>query len=234
METTKNKEKTENNTDKKQKKQKQKKTKLEKLFKTLHRIEFVTFRWLAPYKKHGCLEKHNDRGYLYVGNHFSVYDVVYPCMVTDKPMHFVAKSELWESRFWRYFCNKTEAIMVKRDGNDVKAVMEMMKTLKSGGMVNIFPEGTRNKSFDSFLPFKGGISAISIKTKSPIVPFAVVYKTRLFRRNHIIYGEPVEFSEYYGQKITDEIAHECDEKIRDIIWNMRQDYLESVKKKKQK
>ncbi|MCD8201306.1 MAG: 1-acyl-sn-glycerol-3-phosphate acyltransferase [Clostridia bacterium] len=207
---------------------------LTRWFNVLRALERLFMRWWRPFRLHGYLPrpKYNDRSYIFVSNHYSIYDIIYPAFVTDKPVHYVAKSDLWEKRFLRWLCDKCEAIPVNRDGKDVKPVMEMMKVLKKGGIVTIFPEGTRNHSYESLLPFAPGAATLSIKTRTPIVPYCVVRKcSYVFRRNHVVFGEPIEFSEYYGVKITDEIARECDEKLRETIWKMREDFLAGKYKK---
>ncbi len=216
-----------------QKKVKKKKTKLEKWFRTMRRFEFIVLRRIFPFKKHGNLKKYNDGAYIIVGNHYSVYDVAFSCMLTDRPVHFAAKVELWDKKIMRYFCNKCECIPVNRDGNDVKAVMQMLKLLKSGEVINIFPEGTRNHSYDSFLPFKSGAAALAIKAKVPIIPFVEMTRVKPFKTTHIVVGEPLEFTEYYGKRLTDDIVKECDDKIRDTLWALRTGFLEEQEQKKQ-
>lgn len=216
-----------------EKKAKKKKAKYERWFKAMRGFEFIVLRRIFPFKKHGNLKRYNDGAMIIVGNHYSVYDVAYACMLTDRPVHFAAKVELWDKKIMRYFCNKCECIPINRDGSDVKAVMQMLKLLKNGEVINIFPEGTRNHSYDSFLPFKSGAAALSIKAKVPILPFVEITRTRPFRKTHIVVGEPFEFTEYYGKRLTDEIVQECDDRIRDTLWALRVGYLEEQEAKKQ-
>ncbi len=214
--------------------EKKKPTKLEKWFKTLHRLDKIFLRPVFHYEMRGNGTKYNEGAYIFVSNHLSNLDVMYPCMITDRPVHFVAKKEMWESKIGKWFVEKSECIPANRDGTDVKAVMQIMRCLKNGEVVAIFPEGTRNPSYDELLPFKSGAAAIAIKTKTPIVPMAIAYRTRPFKKNYVAYGEPIEFTEYYGKKLTEEEITACDEKIRSIIWQMRVDLLKYVDEKKNK
>lgn len=212
--------------DKKQKKIKNKPTKLEKFFKVLHFFEKCIFRVLFPYERHGNLTKYNEGPLITIGNHYSVLDVIYPCMLTDRPIHFMAKQELWKGGIMKKFVNKCECIPVKRDGSDVQAIKEAMRYLKNDGVVNIFPEGTRNRSYADLLPFHGGAAALSIKMKAPIVPIAQVKKLHCFRKSHIIYGDPIEFRQFYDKKLSKEDIEACDTKLRDAIINMRLAFIE--------
>lgn len=199
----------------KEKKKKVKKTKFEKWFKFMRFIHFVFLLPFYPYKKYGHTERFNDRSYLIVGNHLSVLDVIPAAMATDKPIHYMAKKELFEKGVGKWFTKKCECIPVNRDGNDVRAVMQAMKVLKEGGIVCIFPEGTRNKTDQMFLPFKSGAAALSIKTKTPIIPMVQVKKIKAFKKSHIYYGDPIEFTEFYDKKLTQEDIDRADKMLED-------------------
>lgn len=223
------------------KKEKKKLNKYEKWFRFLHFIVRTVYRVFYPYKRYGCTEMHDDRAYIFVGNHYSVLDVAPVALATKKPIHFMAKSSLFEKGFLKWFCEKSQAIKVNRDGTDYRAIMEAMKYLKSGEHLAIFPEGTRNKNKnidingEIFLPFKSGATAISIKTKTPIVPVMQVKKIRFLRKTPIFYGESIEFTEYYDKRLTEEDIEKCDNMLRE---KMREIYLEFYnlinKKKKSK
>lgn len=240
MENTENQVAEEEVTDKKSKKKKDKKvkpTKFEKWFKTMRRIHRIFIKPFYPYQKHGHVENFNDRSYIIVGNHLSVLDVIPAAMSTDKPIHYMAKKELCVKGISKWFTTKCEAIPVNRDGNDVRAIMQSMKYLKEGSIVCIFPEGTRNKTNELFLPFKSGATALSIKTRTPIIPMVQVTKIKAFKKQHIFYGEPFEFTEYYDKKITPEDIAVCDEILRQKLEDMYYEFketLDSQKKKKNK
>jgi 1-acyl-sn-glycerol-3-phosphate acyltransferase len=214
--------------------EKKKLSKFEKWFKALHRFERCVFPLMFPYKKHGHIERYNDRAYIFVGNHLSIWDVVLLAVATDKPIHFMAKKELFEKGLMKKFVLKSECIPVNRDGNDLKAVMQAMKYLKNGENLGIFPEGTRNKSDNVFLPFKSGATALSIKTKTPIVPVIQIKKLRFWRRSHVYYGEPIEFAEFYDKKISDEDIKQCDIVLRDKMFELYYTLKNEVESKKKK
>ena len=167
----------------------------------MHRAQRVASWGLFPVKKYGHTEPFNDRSYIIVANHLSVLDVLPAAIATDRPVHFLAKKELFEKGIGKWFANKCECIPVSRDGTDVRAVMQAMKYLKEGSFVCIFPEGTRNKTGEMFLPFKSGAAALSIKTKTPIIPVVQVKKIKAFRKMHVYYGEPFELTEFYGKNL---------------------------------
>ena len=215
-----------------QKRKKKKLTKLEKWFRFMRRCYFSLGRLLVPIKKLGHTEKFNDRSYVFVGNHLSVLDVVPAAIALDKPVHFMAKKEIANNRIGKWFANKCECILLNRDGTDVRAVMLAMKYLKNGESVCIFPEGTRNKTDEIFLPFKSGAATLSIKTKTPIIIMVQCKKMRIFRRSYIYYSEPFEFTEYYNKKLTEDDIAAADEKLKQKMLEFYYQLSETIKNKK--
>lgn len=197
-----------------------------KVFKVLRVLEKCLLRFLFPYKKHGHVEPYHEGPLLIIGNHYSIWDVAHAAMATDLPVHFMAKSELWSNKFGAFCMEMVQGICVNRDGSDVQAVKTCMRYLKNGEVINIFPEGTRNYSYDSFLPFKGGAAALAIKTRTPIIPVVHVEKIRLFHRVDVIYGEPIELTQYYGKRLSADELAKIDEWLRDVMYNMRQAFID--------
>ena len=208
---------------------KEKPTKLQKFFNLLHFWEKHLFRVVFPYKRHGNMTKYENGAMIIIGNHYSVLDVVYPCLLTDRPIHFMAKQELWKGGPMKWFTNKCECIPVKRDGSDVQAIKTAMRYLKNGDVVNIFPEGTRNHSYADLLPFHAGAAALSIKMQAPIIPIVQIKKLKAFHKSHIIYGDPIEFRQFYNKKVTKEDIEACDNQLREAIINMRLAFIEKYK-----
>lgn len=204
---------------------------LRRRFDIMRVWEKLVYRHIFPYKMHGNLKKYNNQPLIVVGNHYSIWDVVHTAFVTDGTVHYIAKKELWESKLGNWFANWAKCIPVNRDGNDVQAVKTCFKYLKNDEIIVIFPEGTRNKSYDEFLPFKGGAAAIAIKTRTPILPVVQVEKTRLFHKVDVIYGEPIELSKYYGKKLSAEQLDEIDEWLRQVLFNMRQSFIDKYQPK---
>ena len=192
-------------------------------------------RIFYPYKRHNAVEKYDvSKAYVLLCNHYSMLDVMYPAAAMKKPVYFMAKKELWENKFLAWFCTKCRCIPVSRDGAamDVKGIMTAMKYLKSGKNILIYPEGTRNKGDVDMLPFHAGFAAIAIKTRTPIIPIVQSGKPRLFRKSHVFFGAPIEFTEYYGKKLTEADLAECETRLRDIMLKMRSDYFEEQARKK--
>lgn len=190
-------------------------------------------RLFYPFRYYGN-KNVKDGACIYVSNHRRMIDPMYMLPTTWEGIHFIGKKEIYSMPILGFFCKKVRMIAVNRDGNDVRAVMDTLKCLKSGEKISIFPEGTRNKTEEPFLPFESGAAMFAIRAKVPIVPMVIYNKARLFRTTDILIGEPFELSEYYGQKLTDELLKEADEKIMSVLVRMRDEHAEMLAAKKGK
>ena len=191
------------------------------------------FKLFKPFCYYGNKKVQNG-ACLYVCNHYTLYDFVYPMCTTWEGIHYIAKKENFETPVIRTLFSKIKAICVNRDGNDVRGMLDAFKCLKNDEKVAIFPEGTRNKIGADMLPFHHGASVIAIKNRVPIVPMMIYKKPRLFRRAHILVGEPFELSEYYSCQMTPEEIVEADNKIREVMLNLRKKHAEFLANKKNK
>ncbi|MDE6059350.1 MAG: 1-acyl-sn-glycerol-3-phosphate acyltransferase [Clostridia bacterium] len=190
--------------------------------------------FLYPYKRYGN-KKVGVGAYIFVGNHYSDFDIFFPKYATREGIHFIAKQSILEAPVLGYLGRKWGTLGAMRDGSDVRLMIDAMKILKNGEKIAMYPEGTRNKvSDEEFLPFHGGAAMLAIKTKTPIIPVVICNRPRLFRRTHVVYGEPVELSEYYDRKLTPDDYAEADEKLKNIMYDIRARHRAMLASKKKK
>lgn len=203
-------------------------------FINLLRVIVVPFHYiLRPYRYIGN-RKVKDGAYIYVSNHYDFFDPVFVAMTTWEGVHFVGKRELFDSAFIGAIARKAKAISVNRDGNDVRGLLDCFKCLKNGEKICIYPEGTRNRTKAEMLPFRHGAAVMAIKCKVPIIPIVIYKKPKLFRRTDILIGEPLELTDYYGKKLTEEELGEVDEFLRSHMLEMRRKHTEFLESKKRK
>ncbi len=200
-------------------------------------FRFLLCPWnamLYPYKMYGNT-KIGKGACIFVGNHYCMWDVLYPARTTKEGIHFLAKSSLTRAPLLRKWAVRIGAIEAQRDGSDVRALMDALKCLKNGEKVSLFPEGTRNRvSDEEFLTFHGGFALMAIKSKSPIIPFVICNRPKLFRRTHVVFGDPIELTEYYDKKMTPEEYVEIEERVKQRMYDMREEFRMKRKAKKAK
>ncbi len=204
-----------------------------KLLTFLHIFAMPVYKLIKPFKLYGN-KKVADGACIYVCNHYTMLDPAYPIATTWEGIHFVAKREIFETPVIGSVMRGVKGIKANRDGNDVRVLLDCFKCLKNGEKICIFPEGTRNKTQEDLLPFEHGAAAIAIKAKVPVVPMMIYKKPRFFRRAHVIVGEPFEFTEYYGRKLTETEYAEADERLRTAMLALKDSHTEYLNAKKKK
>ncbi len=199
------------------------------------RVLCFPIHWLVyPFKRFGPY-KVKDGACIFVGNHYCIWDIFYPAHATWEAVHFLAKQSVLDAPVLGFFAHKVGVIGAMRDGSDVRTLMDSLKALKNGEKVSLFPEGTRNMvSDEEFLPFFGGASMMAIKSKSPIIPFVICNRPRVFRMTHVRFGEPMELTEYYDRKLTAKDYEEADNLIRERLYALREEHRTYLVEKKAK
>lgn len=196
-------------------------------------VVFPFYYFLKPFRFYGKRSV-QDGACIFVSNHYTLFDPVYPAVTTWEGIHYVAKKEAFKIPVIGWVLKGIKAISVNRDGNDVRGLLDCFKCLKNGEKVCIYPEGTRNKSGEGMLPFHSGAATMAIKTKTPIIPIVMYKKPRYFRRTHILIGEPFEFLQYYGKKLSEKELKEADEALRQHMLDMIDKHTEFLALKKKK
>lgn len=202
----------------------------------LNFLRFLLYPWNSlfyPSKFFGH-RKVGKGAYIYVGNHYSMWDIFYPARTTKEGVHYIAKESAVSAPTFKGFAKKIGVITAKRDGSDIRTLTDAMKCLKNGEKVVLFPEGTRNRvSEEEFLPFHAGAALMAIKTQTPILPFVVCSRPKLFKRVHVVFGEPFELSEYYDRKLSREDYEEAERKILEKMYSIRAAHRTYLKEKKE-
>src|SRR5438045_4993263 len=87
-----------------------------------------------------------EGGVILAANHRSFLDpfVIGCCM--RRPVYFMAKQELFKTRWQGWILNRLGAFPVRRGESDEESMATARGVLERGGALVIFPEGTRHRS----------------------------------------------------------------------------------------
>lgn len=156
---------------------------------------------------------------LIIGNHKHLYDQCLSIISTKRFIKYMAKREYFDNKKTRWFFKAVGCICVDRSVHDGKAKGEAIETLKNGGAIGLFPEGTRNKTQEFLLPFKFGAVSMAKKTDAYLVPFGITGDYVFRSKNLVIkYGKPF--------KVTDMELEEANNLLYETVKKLMEDTLE--------
>lgn len=153
---------------------------------------------------------------LFCGNHRTYLDPPLIIVTAGRYMRFLAKEELKKNPLFAFLGFLYDGIFVKRDDKDIGPLKTALKTLKDGKCVGLFPEGTRNGLEKNDGKVKNGAAYLALRTNSKVIPIGIIGPAKPFTKNAIIYGKPLDFSEYATNK---KIDKEVENKVSEIIMN---------------
>ena len=152
-------------------------------------------------KKYHNKEKRPDKNasYLICANHVSAHDVPFVAMGINRQVHFIAKAEIMNNPFLRFFAVRIGVIPIKRGLADTKALRGAIDKLNEGKVVCIFPQGTRQRDkVPEVSQFRSGAGMIAREAKCDILPVYIKpknYRTKFFRRVDIYFGDMIKYEE---------------------------------------
>lgn len=156
-------------------------------------------------------------GALIVANHQSLMDPPILGVHVSGQYHPLARRTLFDVPILGPLISNLNAIPVSQDGTpDRKAIQTCIERLRGGGVVAIYPEGSRTPDGEIH-PFATGAALIARRGGKPVVPAAIhgAYEVwprtrklpRLFGRSvHVVYGEPIPPERLAGLKSAEATA----------------------------
>lgn len=171
----------------------------------------VVYRALAPiYRFDVSGHEHfpKEGGVLICSNHIHALDPPVVGILAPRPVHFMAKEELFNAPILKTLIPRLNAFPVKRGMSDREAMRKAIQLLKDGNVVGLFPEGTRSK--DGQLK-KGlaGAGFFALRGNAVVVPTAIVGPYKPFKRLKVVYGEPMDMTTFREQKASAEVVTEA-------------------------
>lgn len=147
-----------------------------------------------------------DTPVLYVANHRSYFDILLTYVRVPRPTGYISKKEMEQYPLLRNWMRNLHCLFLDRKDikQGLKTILAGVEQMKNGISMCIFPEGTRNRVNDTFLPFHGGSFKLAEKSGCPIVPIAINNSADIFedhlpkiKKTHVIleYGTPIATSQ---------------------------------------
>lgn len=170
-------------------------------------------------------------------NHTSKHDPVVIDTIVKRKVKTMAKKESFSNKFASAIIRAAGAFPVDRSGNDVAAIKYSVKLLKDGGVLCIFPQGTRRAYTD---PRKtethDGLGYFVCKAKATVVPVCIqtkYMKVKAFQRTYVTFGAPMTYESFGiekdGREAYQRVTNECFDAICKNIIDERSDFEGAAK-----
>jgi 1-acyl-sn-glycerol-3-phosphate acyltransferase len=134
-------------------------------------------------------------------NHKSFWDSFFIGVCTRRHVRFMAKTELIEARYGRLLV-RLGAFPVRRGQADEDALETARTILRQGGLLALFPEGTRIRDPEELGHPRRGAGRLALETGAPLVPCAITGTEKIFRggfpvprRVQVAFSPPIPVSD---------------------------------------
>ena len=132
---------------------------------------------------------------------------------------FMMAGEYADIPFVGALTRSLRAIPVERSGRDLAPTREALRRLEAGHWLGIFPEGCINRGTD-LLEADSGIAWLALRAKVPVYPVFIHNAPQgrnmlepffTLCRVRVVYGDPIDLSEYYGKRKSQVVLREVTE-----------------------
>lgn len=164
----------------------------------------------------------NEGNIILAANHKSNLDPIFvAAAVKNRKVATIGKKELFDNKILATILNKLCVIPIDRDNPGISTIKTILKKLKEGYAVGIFPEGTRVKG-NEFGEAKAGLALFAVKGKARVVPISIISNYKLFNKVIVYIDKPISFEEYYKQKLS---AQEYERLSGDVLEVIKDNYF---------
>ncbi|WP_438817344.1 lysophospholipid acyltransferase family protein [Streptomyces actuosus] len=141
--------------------------------------------------------------------------------VAPRPVHFLIKKEAFVGPLGPFLTGIGQ-LKVDRDVADRTAITQALDVLAAGGVLGIFPEGTRGEG--DFAALRSGLAYFAVRSGAPVVPVAVLGSSErrgwlakglppLRSRVDVVFGDPFDAGDGSGRR-TRKALDEATERIQ--------------------
>ncbi len=192
-----------------------------------HKIakQFVSFPMHVSNMRVKVIGKENlpkDPKFSIYVNHTSMTDIsVLMYCLYDYPVAFLEKESVLNIFSVGKWTPTLGCVMIDRENSrkGAEAIIQVIRNIKSGSTMVVFPEGTRTTEIGTLLEFKQGAFKIALKSKAPLVPMTIVkpknykkVKWPFKKRVTLVIHKPISFEEVKTMKTL-----ELSQKVKETI-----------------
>ena len=159
----------------------------------------------------------NEGNIILAANHKSNLDPIFVASaIKNRTVATIGKKELFKNKVLASILNKLNVIPIDRDNPGISTIKTILKKLKEGYAIGIFPEGTRVKG-NGFGEAKAGLALFAVRGKANVIPISIISNYKLFNKVTIYIDKPISFEEYYKQKLSTEDYERLSSDVLEVI-----------------
>ena len=161
-------------------------------------------------------------GFSIYSNHTSMMDIpVLMYKLYKYPVAFLERQAVGELFAIGKWTPKLGCVIIDRNNprKGAEAIINVIRNIKNGSTMVVFPEGTRSKEIGKLNEFKPGSFKVALKSKAPLIPITIVkpknfkkVKWPLPKRITVVIHKPIPFNEFRNMASLD-----LSVKVRKII-----------------
>ena len=165
---------------------------------------WLLFKIFYRHRVYG-LEHLPKEGAVIAPNHVSLLDPPAVSISIPEEVHFLGKASLFKVFFLGWLIRKLNTHPVSRNASDISSIKTIIRLVKEGKKVLIFPEGSRSLTGE-LGDLQKGVALIAYLSRCPIVPTYVegAYKIwpikkrfpKLFGKISCIFGSPIMYEDF--------------------------------------
>lgn len=182
------------------------------LYAILKPLAVIIMKLLFRLEAHGIEHVPAQGPLLLIANHSSLLDPPLVGGMTPRKVTFLAKAELFAVPGFGALIRRLNARPLRRDGADPSALRAAQRVLQEGGVLLVFPEGTRGDE-GVLRDAKPGAALLAMQTGVPVVPVYVHGSGRAWPRGRRL-PRPVKVVVTFGAPLTFERPVGADRKAQ--------------------
>ena len=150
-------------------------------------------------------------------NHKSNLDPIFVASaIKNRKIATIGKKELFNNKILATILNKLYVIPIDRDNPGLSTIKTILKRIKEGYAIGIFPEGTRVKG-NEFGEAKAGLALFAVKGKANVIPISIITNYKIFNKVTIYIDKPISFENYYKEKLSTEEYERLSQDVLEVI-----------------
>ncbi len=159
----------------------------------------IRYKFVYRLKVEGLENVPKDNEYIVCPNHLSTLDPPLVCAVLPRRISFMAKKELFDIRFLRWWLDWLGAFAVNRESLGPSTIKTVMNIKKSEWVFGIFPQGTRGEP-GIISGVTKGFAGLAKITKCAVLPVGIIGTNEVKRlpfsgQITVKIGKPIPYSD---------------------------------------